>query len=78
MWQQIAVMACVAAAAVYLGRYVFDSVRAVVKARSGCGEGCAKCAFAEQPKKSSGKANASAPGSIIPLTEIRSLPVRKP
>ncbi len=79
MWQQIAVMVCVAASAVYLGRYVFDSVRAIVKARSGCGEGCAKCAFAEQPKKNGGgKANASAPGSIIPLTEIRSLPVRKP
>ena len=79
MWQQIAVMVCVAAAALYLGRYVFDSVRAIVKARSGCGEGCAKCAFAEQPKKKgAASTNASAPGSIIPLTDIRSLPVRKP
>ena len=74
MWQHFAVTICVTMAALYLGRYVFDSVRAIVKARSGCGEGCAKCAFAEQPKKRGAKT----PGSIIPLTDIRSLPPRKP
>ena len=29
MWQHIAVYSCVAAAALYLGRYIFDSVRAI-------------------------------------------------
>jgi hypothetical protein len=77
MWQQIAVYICVAMAALYLSRYLFDSVRAIVKARSGCGEGCGKCAFAAEPPKRGAKNSASAPGAIIPLTEIRSLPHRK-
>jgi hypothetical protein len=77
MWQQIAVYICVAAAALYLGRYLFDSVRAIVKARSGCGDGCGKCAFAAQPPKRGAKSAGAAPGAIIPLTEIRSLPNRK-
>ena len=77
MWQQVIVTSCVAAAALYLGKYIFDSVRSIVKARSGCGEGCAKCAFAEQPSKRRGE-NAGAPsGAIIPLAEVRSLPKRK-
>src|SRR5205823_15126685 len=78
MWQQVAVTVCVIVAALYLGRYVFDSVRAIVKARSGCGDGCAKCAFAEQPKKQGPKPAGSTPGSIIPLTDIRTLPPRQP
>jgi len=77
MWQHVAVIVCVGVAALYLGRYVFDSVRAIVKARSGCGEGCAKCAFAEKPQKGGKISGGSAPGSIIPLTDIRSLPPRE-
>jgi hypothetical protein len=75
MWQQWAVYLCVAAAAIYLGRYVYDSVRAILNARSGCGDGCAKCAYAEQPKRS--KAAGAPPGGIIPLGDIRSAPKRK-
>ena len=77
MWQQIVVYLCVAAATWYLGRYVYDSVRSIVKARSGCGDGCSKCAFAEQPKKRKDSPSGSPAGSIIPLTDIRTLPRTK-
>jgi hypothetical protein len=77
MWQQVVVYLCVAAAALYLGKYVYDSVGAIVKARSGCGEGCAKCAFAESPQKHA-KKGAVSPGGIITLTEVRSVPNRQP
>jgi len=77
MWQQAIVFLCVAAAALYLSKYIFDSVRAIVKARSGCGEGCAKCAFAESTQKHANK-GAAAPGRIIPLSEVRTLPNNHP
>jgi hypothetical protein len=77
MWQHIVAYLCVAAAALYLGRYIFHSVRAVIKARSGCGDGCSNCAFAERPKSKGDKSPAAASGKIIPLTDIRSLPHRK-
>lgn len=76
MWQQWAVYLCVAAAAIYLGRYIYGSVRAILNARSGCGDGCAKCAFAEQPKRA--RTSATPPGGIIPLADIRAVPKRKP
>lgn len=77
MWQQIIVYVCVAAAALYLGRYIVDGVRSIVNARSGCGEGCAKCAFAEPAQKRSGGTAGSPAGSVIPLSDIRTLPGRK-
>ena len=76
MWQQVVVYLCVAAAALYLGKYIFDSVRAIVKARSGCGEGCAKCAFAESHAKRVKGGSAATPGGVIPLSEVRTLPDR--
>ncbi len=78
MWQQFIVYACVAAAALYLSRYVFDSIRAIVKARSGCGEGCAKCAFAEQSATKKNASSGAPVGAVIPLSEIRTLSPRKP
>lgn len=77
MWQQVAVYLCVAAAALYLGTYFVNSIRAIVKARSGCGDGCGNCAFAARAPKQVDKPISSAPGTIIPLTDVRSLPRRK-
>lgn len=77
MWQQVVVYVCVALAAIYLGRYLYDSVRAIVKARSGCGDGCSKCAFAAQPPKRAASRGSSAPGAIIPLSDVRAVPPRK-
>jgi len=74
MWQEVVVYVCVAAAAVYLGKHIFDSVRAIVKARSGCGDGCNNCAFAARPSKRDAKSPVSAPGAIIPLSDVRSVP----
>jgi len=76
MWQQITVYIFVAVAAIYLGRYLFNSVRSVIQARSGCGDGCDKCAFSGESKVAKSATPASAPGKIIPLTDIRVLPPR--
>ncbi|HLJ56197.1 MAG TPA: hypothetical protein VKT77_14245 [Chthonomonadaceae bacterium] len=76
MWQQWAVYLCVAAAGIYLARYIYTSLRAVLEARKGCGDGCAKCAFAQQPKPA--RPSGTPPGGIIALTDIRATPPRKP
>jgi hypothetical protein len=74
MWQQIIVTICVVAAALYLFRYVYSSVRAIVKARGGCGDACSNCAFAEPVSKRVARKSGSAPSTIIPLTEVRTAP----
>ena len=74
MWQQITVYLIVAAAAVYLGRYLFDSVSAIIRSRSGCGEGCSKCAFAAKSPVPARKNGPKTLTNIIPLSDIRSQP----
>lgn len=71
--QQIIVFLIIAAASVYLGRYVWQSVRALVSGKEGCATGCGKCAYA--PKNLDGKPISRPSGpNIIPLGEVRSLP----
>ena len=78
MWQQIAVYIVVGVAAVYLGRYLYDAVSSVINARNGCGEGCSKCSYAEQPAKKVDSMGSTTPGGVIRLTDIRTIPPRKP
>lgn len=67
--QQIVLFLIVTSAALYVGRYLWLSLSEVVKAKKGCGGGCANCAFSAEV----GKARRPAPPklNVIPLSEIR-------
>lgn len=77
MWQQVLVYLIVAGAAVYLGRYLFGSLRSIVQNKKGCGDGCGKCAFAAKSEVPSRPNTSRQMPNIIPLTDIRSQPQRK-
>ena len=74
--QQIITFLIVGVAAVYLGRYLMQSARALFSAKSdGCAGGCGNCAFAPKEGSAGRSDGTSASRSqIIPLTEIRTVP----
>jgi hypothetical protein len=72
--QRIIALAIVGVAAAYLGRCFLISARAFFSSRSGCGGGCAKCAFAQEVKSRS--QSTARRSDIIPLMEVRTLPKR--
>ena len=77
--QRLISLGIVAAALIYLGRQFVASAKAFFEQKSGCGGGCGKCAFAEQGglKKTAEKGRGTAaPGNIIALGEIKTLPRR--
>lgn len=67
MIQQALMIVVVAVAMVYIGRYLVDSIKEVLHAKSGCGGGCARCAFAEIHAKK-GATRPMPRASVIPLT----------
>ena len=79
--QKLVTLAIVGTALIYLGRQFVASAKAFFASKSGCGGGCSKCAFAEQGntgKKTGGKvAGTSAPGNVIALGDIQTLPRRE-
>lgn len=77
--QQFVALAIVGTALIYLGRQFVASAKSFFASKSGCGGGCSKCAFAEQSglKQASNKSNGMvAPGNVIALGEIKTLPRR--
>ena len=81
--QRVIALLMVAAAAAYLGRSLVTSARDFFAAKSGCGGGCAKCAFAEGGGKKGERATKPTNALIAPqpnviaLSDIRTMPHRR-
>ena len=67
--QNVILFTIVSCAALYVSRYVWLSLSEVVKAKKGCGGGCANCAFSAEVGK--GRRPAPPKLNVIPLNEIR-------
>ncbi len=78
--QRISALIIVAVAAMYLGRSLLTSTRAFLQDKSGCGGGCAKCAFAEggrdKPERKASRLSAESvkPSNVIAIADIQTLP----
>ncbi len=72
MMQQLIVAVIVAAASIYVVRYLIQSVKGILTATSktGCTTGCGKCEFSA---KSSGSKTSSTASNLISLSDIRVL-----
>lgn len=81
--QRLSALLIVAIAATYLGRSLLTSARAFLQDKSGCGGGCAKCAFAEGGGNKMGRkanripAEAVNPSNVIAIADIRTLPHKR-
>ncbi|HEV2472711.1 MAG TPA: hypothetical protein VGS41_08610 [Chthonomonadales bacterium] len=68
--QEITALIVVGVAAAYLLRAGYQSWKSLASGKSGCGEGCSKCAFAAPSRRGGQALQRKAPSGFVPLSDL--------